>query len=139
LKVRTPEIHGDFVFASYAEESGFLGVILYFVLMGIFFLLGFREAWRKQSCFSRILAIALVMSIAVQTLINIAVVANIIPTTGIPLPFISSGGSSLLMTLVSAGLIVNASKQNYIKGKNSVHGVHSASGHAAEDGVYYVG
>jgi cell division protein FtsW len=128
MKVRTPEVHGDFVFASYAEESGFLGVTFYFILIGIFAWLGFMESWRSQSCFSRILAIALVMSIAVQTLINIAVVANIIPTTGIPLPFISSGGSSLLMTLVSAGLIVNVSKQNYINGVN-----------AGDNGVHYDG
>jgi cell division protein FtsW len=129
LKVKTPEIHGDFVFASYAEESGFLGVLFYFILLGVFVWLGFREAWRSRSCFSRILGIAMVMSVAVQTMINIAVVANIIPTTGIPLPFISSGGSSLLMTLVISGLIVNVSKQNYTKGRVI----------ANENGVYYDG
>ena len=128
LKVRTPEVHGDFVFASFAEESGFLGVFFYFVLMGIFVWLGFREAWRSRSCFCRILGLALVLSVAVQTLINISVAASIIPTTGIPLPFVSSGGSSLLMTLIGSGLIVNVSKQNYYNGRNN----------AGDNGARYV-
>ena len=114
LKVKTPEIHGDFVFASFAEESGFLGVLLYFALFGFFVCIGFREAWRNQSRFSQLLGIALVTAVVTQTLMNLAVVAGLIPVTGVPLPFISSGGSSFLMTLVSAGLIVNVSRQNYI-------------------------
>ena len=117
LKLRVPEVHGDFVFASFAEESGFLGVIFYFALISFFVWAGLREAWRSQIRFNQILAIALVLSIAVQFLMNIAVVVGIVPTTGIPLPFFSSGGSSLLMTLIGAGLIVNVSRQNYIAEK----------------------
>ena len=114
LKTRVPEIHGDFVFASYAEESGLLGVIIYIVLIGIFAWLGYMVAWRSRDRFSQILAFGLVTPIAVQTLLNIAVVAELIPTTGVLLPFVSSGGSSLLLTLASAALLVNVARQHIL-------------------------
>ena len=114
LKTRMPEVHGDFVFASYAEESGLLGVIIYIVLIGIFAWLGYVVAWRSRDRFSQLFAFGLVTPIVAQTLLNIAVVAEIIPTTGVPLPFVSSGGSSLLMTLVGAALLVNAARQHIL-------------------------
>ena len=116
LKVKVPEVHGDFIFASFAEESGFFGIFLFFGLTGFWACTGFREAWRNRNRFSQILGIALVTSLAAQTLMNVIVVSGIIPTTGIPLPFVSSGGSSLMMTLIIAGLIVNVSRQNYTDG-----------------------
>ena len=112
LKTRMPEVHGDFVFASYAEESGFIGVAFYLALIGLFAWIGYLTAWRSRDRFSQIFAFGLVTSIVVQTLLNIAVVVNLIPTTGIPLPFVSSGGSSLLITLIASALLVNMARQN---------------------------
>jgi cell division protein FtsW len=111
LKIRMPEVHGDFIFASFVEESGFLGVLIYFLLIGLFAGIGFMVAWRSNDRFIQLLAFGLVTPIILQTLLNIAVVADIIPTTGVPLPFVSSGGSSLLVTLVSAALLVNAARR----------------------------
>jgi len=111
LKVRMPEVHGDFVFASYVEESGFLGVLFYIVLIGFFTWIGYRVAWRSSNRHSQLLAFGLVTSIVIQTLLNIAVVGKIVPTTGIPLPFVSSGGSSLLATLISCALLVNITRR----------------------------
>jgi cell division protein FtsW len=111
LKIRMPEVHGDFIFASFVEESGFLGVLIYFTLIGLFAAIGFLVAWRSSDRFIQLLAFGLVTPIVLQTLLNIAVVADIIPTTGVPLPFVSSGGSSLLVTLVGAALLVNVARR----------------------------
>ena len=110
LKIRMPEVHGDFIFASFVEESGFIGVVVYLVLIGVFVGISYLVAWRSSDRFAQILAFGLVTPIALQTLVNIAVVVRFIPTTGIPLPFVSSGGSSLLVTLISAALLVNIAR-----------------------------
>jgi cell division protein FtsW len=118
LKVRMPEVHGDFVFASYVEESGFLGVLFYLLLLGFFAWTGYRVAWRSDDRYYQLLAFGLVSSVVIQTLLNIAVVAKIVPTTGIPLPYVSSGGSSLLETLIGAALLVNiARRYAHMEGK----------------------
>jgi cell division protein FtsW len=107
-----PEVHGDFVFASFVEESGFLGVLFYLVLVGVFAGISYMIAWLNKDRFIQFLAFGLVTPIVVQTLMNIAVVAHIIPTTGVPLPFVSSGGTSLLITLASAALLVNMARRH---------------------------
>jgi len=112
LKVRMPEVHGDFVFASFVEESGFLGVLLYLALIGVFAGIGYLVAWKSRDRFIQILAFGLVTPIVIQTLLNIAVVVHVIPTTGVPLPFVSSGGSSLLVTLCAAALLVNITRRH---------------------------
>jgi cell division protein FtsW len=117
LKIRMPEVHGDFVFASFVEESGFLGVFFYIVLIGFFAWVGYGAAWRSGDRYSQLLAFGLVTSIVIQTLLNIAVVGKIVPTTGIPLPFVSSGGSSLLATLISSALLVNVTRRYVIMGE----------------------
>jgi cell division protein FtsW len=114
LKTRIPEVHGDFVFASFAEESGFLGVLLYFALFGVFSFICYKAALRGNSRFAQLFAFGLVTWIVIQTLVNIAVVAKVVPTTGVPLPFVSSGGSSLLSTLVSAALLVNITRRGIL-------------------------
>jgi cell division protein FtsW len=114
LKTRIPEVHGDFVFASFAEESGFLGVLLYFILVGVFAWMGYMVAWRSKDRFIQLVAFGLVTPVVIQSLLNIAVVAGVIPVTGVPLPFVSSGGSSLLMTLIGAALLVNVSRRHAI-------------------------
>jgi len=116
LKVRMPEVHGDFVFASYVEESGFLGVLFYIVLICFFAWIGYKAAWRSDDRYCQLLAFGLVTSIVIQTLLNIAVVGKVVPTTGIPLPFVSSGGSSLLATLISSALLVNITRRYVLMG-----------------------
>jgi cell division protein FtsW len=114
LKVRMPEVHGDFVFASFVEESGFLGVLLYLALIAVFAGVAYAVAWKSDNRFIQIFSFGLITPIVIQTLLNIAVVVHVIPTTGVPLPFVSSGGSSLLVTLCAAALLVNMARR-YIK------------------------
>jgi cell division protein FtsW len=105
-----PEIQSDFIFASYAEESGFLGILFFFVLFGIFAVHGYRGALRQDNTFRRLAIFGLVTTVVSQVLLNIAVTAGAVPATGIPLPFFSAGGSSLATTLIIMGLIVNISR-----------------------------
>jgi cell division protein FtsW len=105
-----PEVHSDFIFSSFAEESGFLGVMLFCLLFAVFAARGYRAALGNGKTFSRLLGCGLVTMILSQTLVNIAVVSGFLPATGIPLPFFSAGGSSLATTLIMAGLVVNVSK-----------------------------
>jgi cell division protein FtsW len=106
-----PEIHSDFIFSAFVEETGFLGVVLFLALFAVFAVLGYGAALRSDSVFKRLLASGLTTMIVLQTLLNVAVVSGALPATGIPLPFFSAGGSSLATTLVCAGLIANVSKK----------------------------
>jgi len=110
-----PEIQSDFIFSAYAEESGFLGVMLFCFLFAVFAARGYIASMRNENTFSRLLGCSLVTMITSQVLMNIAVVAGALPPTGIPLPFFSAGGSSLFFTMVMAGFIVNVSRNT--KGK----------------------
>jgi len=107
-----PEIQSDFVFTAYAEESGFLGVLLFCFLFGVFAVRGYMASMGKEKLFYRLFGTGLVTMITSQALMNIAVVAGAVPATGIPLPFFSAGGSSLVMTMIMAGFIVNVSGQS---------------------------
>lgn len=105
-----PEIHSDFIFSAYVEETGYIGLILFFVLFAVFAFLGYRAAIKCESVFGRLLAAGLTTMIVLQALLNIAVVSGALPATGIPLPFFSAGGSSLFTTMVCAGLIANVAR-----------------------------
>ena len=106
-----PEHHTDFIFAILCEELGFLGglsvLLLYFVLAWR----GLRIAMRAPDLYGTLLAIGITSMIAFQALLNIGVVTGSLPVTGIPLPFISHGGSSLLMSLAGVGILLNISRQ----------------------------
>ncbi|MDR3145850.1 MAG: putative lipid II flippase FtsW [Treponema sp.] len=102
-----PEVHSDFIFSAFAEELGFVGIVLFFALFGLFACLGYRGALRAQGTFKRLAGFSLVTVIISQVLVNIAVVSGVLPVTGLPLPFFSGGGSSLSVTLVMAGFVVN--------------------------------
>jgi cell division protein FtsW len=106
-----PEIHSDFIFSSYVEETGFLGILLFFALFTVFAILGYKAALKSETVFGRLLAAGLTTMIVTQALLNTAVVSGALPATGIPLPFFSAGGSSLLTTLICAGLIVNVARK----------------------------
>jgi len=106
-----PEIHSDFIFSAYVEETGFIGILLFFVLFAVFAVLGYRAALRAQTVFGRLLAAGMTTMIVTQTLSNVAVVSGALPATGIPLPFFSAGGSSLATTLICAGMIANITRK----------------------------
>src|ERR1700704_1611948 len=106
-----PEPHTDFIFAVTAEELGLMGALVIVVLFAIFLWRGIRTALRTQDMFGRFLAVGITSMIVVQAFINISVVLGLMPTKGIPLPLVSYGGSSLLVTLASIGVLLNISKQ----------------------------
>jgi len=112
-----PEVHSDFIFSSFAEEAGFLGVILFVVLFAVFAIRGYRGALRNEDTFSRLLGFGLVTMIVTQTMLNLAVAANALPTTGLPLPFFSAGGTYLTMVLIMAGFIANVSRSSGALGR----------------------
>jgi len=105
-KINVPEVHGDFVFSSYAEETGFLGVLLYLALTGSFAGICYIVAWQSKDRFIQLFVFGLITPIVLQILINISVVARILPVTGIPLPFFSSGGTSMLVMLIISTFLV---------------------------------
>jgi cell division protein FtsW len=104
-----PEIQSDFVFSAFAEEAGFLGILLCCSLFAVFAVRGYMASMKNENYFNRLLCTGLVTMIASQALLNIAVVVGALPATGIPLPFFSAGGSSLVVTMIMAGFIVNVS------------------------------
>jgi cell division protein FtsW len=106
-----PEIHSDFIFASFAEETGFIGVALFFVLFGVFAFAIYRGVVKTPSVFKRLLSFGLGTMILSQILLNVAVIIGALPATGIPLPFFSAGGSSLATTLIMCGILVNNSRE----------------------------
>lgn len=105
-----PEAHNDFIFAILAEELGFVGCLLVIVLFAILVVRGVLIAIRSEDTFGSLVAIGITALIAVQVILNIAVVTNTIPNTGISLPFLSYGGSSLIILLSSIGVLLNISR-----------------------------
>src|SRR5215831_7130241 len=106
-----PEPHTDFIYAVVSEELGLIGAIVIVALFGILAFRGFRAALRTRDLFGRYLAIGITIMIVVQAFFNISVVLALLPTKGIPLPFISYGGSSLFVMLASVGVLLNISQQ----------------------------
>src|SRR3954470_5133760 len=106
-----PEPQTDFIFAVTAEELGLLGSIFIVTLFAIFCYRGYRAAARTNDMFARLLAVGITTMIGVQAFFNISVVLALLPTKGIPLPFISYGGSSLFIMLASVGVLLNITKQ----------------------------
>jgi cell division protein FtsW len=107
-----PEVHADYVFAGWTEAMGLFGVFLYFLLLGFFGWRAFRAAFFCSDRFAAFGTFGCATVIIAQSLMNIAVVCGVIPTTGIPLPFFSSGGSSIMVTLCMCGFIIHASQMN---------------------------
>lgn len=105
-----PEAHTDFIFSIIGEELGLVGTLGTVLLFAIFIWLGFRIAYSARDLFGQFLAFGLVTMLALQVIINIAAVTGSIPTKGMPLPFISSGGTSLVYSLASVGLLLNIAK-----------------------------
>ncbi len=106
-----PEVHTDFIFANFAEEGGFIWVTIMLVLFAVIFWRGLRVAVASQNRFGFFLGFGITMALTVSALINIAVTVSLIPTTGMPLPFVSYGGTSLLISASAVGMLLNISRR----------------------------
>jgi cell division protein FtsW len=109
-----PEPQTDFIFAIIAEELGFIGGTLILFLFGLLLWRGVRVALGAPDLFGSLLAIGIIAMIAIQVIINIGVVTGMFPVTGITLPFLSYGGSSLTLTLMAVGVLLNISRYSRI-------------------------
>ena len=107
-----PEPHTDFIFAVIAEELGFIGALGVLALFGVILWRGLRAGRRCPDQFGKLLAIGLTVMLVGQALVNMSVVLGLLPTKGIPLPLVSYGGSSLLMSLLAVGILLNISQQS---------------------------
>ena len=105
-----PEAHTDFVFAIIGEEFGMAGAAVVVALFTLLIWRGLRIGLRAPDAFGAYLALGLTIMLATQTLVNLGVVTGALPTKGLPLPFISFGGTALLMTMFSAGVLLNISQ-----------------------------
>ena len=106
-----PEPHTDFIFAVTAEELGLIGSLVIVSLFAVFLFRGMRTALATDDLFARFLATGITTMIVAQAFFNISVVLGLMPTKGIPLPFISYGGSSLFVTLACVGVLLNITQQ----------------------------
>jgi cell division protein FtsW len=106
-----PEAHTDFIYAVLCEEMGFIGGALVLGLFAVYGWRGMRSAFKVTDEFGRFVALGITVMVLSQALINLGVVLGMMPTKGIPLPFISYGGSSLLVMLVATGVLLNISQQ----------------------------
>ncbi|MBN1521621.1 MAG: putative lipid II flippase FtsW [Candidatus Aureabacteria bacterium] len=102
-----PEAHTDFIFSILGEELGFLGAVGVVVLFFLFIYYGLKIALRADNPFGKFFASGLVAMIGIQAFLNMGVVTGVLPTKGLPLPFISYGGTNLVMTMVAVGVILN--------------------------------
>ncbi len=105
-----PEIHTDFIFSLIGEELGFIGTVVVISMFIIIFIRGISISGRASTGFGYYLSYGLTIMIVLQALINFAVTTGVVPTKGLPLPFISYGGSSLLVNMVAIGILLNISR-----------------------------
>lgn len=105
-----PSPHADFIFAIIAEELGFLGSIAVVALFALVFWRGVRAGLRAPDDFGRYLAWGFTSLVVVQAMVHISVVLGLLPTTGVPLPLVSHGGSALVVTMIASGVILNVSQ-----------------------------
>jgi cell division protein FtsW len=110
-----PESENDFVFAVWCEELGFVGAALVIILFALLIWRGFVVAMKAKDKFASLIAVGLTVQIGLQALLNIAVVTNTIPNTGISLPFFSYGGTSLFMLLAQMGVLLSISRHANIE------------------------
>ena len=108
-----PQSYTDFIFSIIGEELGFLGAAFVVTLFLLFLIFGIRIARRQYEPFKKFLSLSLVLLIIVQVIINILVATGLLPTKGLPLPFISYGGSSLVMNMVAVGIIVGVDRVHF--------------------------
>jgi len=108
-----PQSYTDFIFSIIGEELGFVGTVLVVTLYVVFFILGIRIVHRQSDQFHKMLSLSLVLLIVVQVIINILVATGLLPTKGLPLPFISYGGSSLIMNMIVVGILISIDRVHF--------------------------
>jgi len=111
-----PERHTDFIFAVLAEEVGFVGVVLLLCLFGCLLVHGFHIAYRSRDRLGALVATGVVTTLAVQIFLNIGMTIGLVPIIGLPLPLMSYGGSSLVMTFLCLGLLMNVRMRRFKSG-----------------------
>lgn len=109
-----PEATTDSIFAVIAEELGFLGASLVILVFLIIIIKGFMIAGRQTNKYSYLLACGIISWVAIQTIINLAAMVTLVPLTGLPLPFISYGGSSLIAVMTGMGIVLNIAKEQNV-------------------------
>jgi cell division protein FtsW len=105
-----PFAHSDFIFAVIGEELGLIGTLAVLLVFALFLWRGIRTSLLAPDRFGKLLSLGIVTGIVAQALFNISVVLSLVPTKGIPLPFVSYGGSSLVPTLAAVGVLLNISQ-----------------------------
>jgi cell division protein FtsW len=110
-----PQAHTDFVFAVIAEDFGIIGGIAVFVLFAVILLRGMRIAHEEPDPFASLLAAGLTSLLSLQALVNVAVVIGLVPTKGLPLPFLSYGGTSLVTALATLGALLALSRRPAVR------------------------
>ena len=113
-----PESHTDFIYAVIGEEHGFIGCILIICLFWTILQRGFIIATKCQDMYGKLLALGLTFSICFQGFLNMWVASSFVPATGVPMPFISYGGSSIMVSLWMIGILLNISKDNVMRMRN---------------------
>ena len=106
-----PQAHSDSIFAIVAEEMGFVRTLLFLLIFVMIFYRGYKIAKIAPDIFSRLAAVGITSWIAIQTIVNIGAILGVLPLTGIPLPFVSYGGTALVANLAGIGILMNISKQ----------------------------
>jgi len=112
-----PDAHTDFIFAVIGEELGLLGCYFFLILFFLFMVIGVRIALRAPDQFGMLLAAGLTFLIGIQMIMNVGIVFGLLPTKGMALPFLSYGGSALLVTLMAVGILINISRQGVMRSR----------------------
>jgi cell division protein FtsW len=105
-----PEPNTDFIFSIIGEEIGFIGALLVLSLFLFIFYRGLKIAFRSEDIFGALLGVGLISSIFIYTLLNVGVTCSLLPVTGLPLPFISYGGTAILFNFIAVAIILNISR-----------------------------
>jgi cell division protein FtsW len=116
-----PEAYGDFIFAILGEELGLLGSITVLLAYLVLFITGIMVAKKAKDRFGQLLAFGITISIVLDAFVNVAVTTGILPTTGLPLPFISYGGTSLIFLCISVGILINIAFTNHMRENGVVY------------------
>ncbi len=107
-----PEVASDSIFAIIGEEFGFIGTVVVVLAYGLFIFKGFRIAKKSQDMFGKLVSIGISSWLGIQFFINVASMTKLIPMTGVPIPLISYGGSSLVFSLIGLGILANVQKNS---------------------------
>jgi len=116
-----PEAYGDFIFAILGEEFGLIGSITVLLAYLVFLVCGILVAKKTKDMFGQLLAFGITISIVFYAFVNVAVTTGVFPTTGLPLPFISYGGTSLIFLCISVGILINIAFTNHLRQNGVVH------------------